>query len=388
MKREYEPRLESGENYKPSELSWDIFPTGTSVSEPKPLFVSLLRQIRELRREARHPQRKLNITAEKDFSALNKFIEQPSPFASLLWQIRELIRESRHPTKRETTALPVQIKEIWSKPHAGMPRMASLSLHVLLIALAVYPWASPIRKRPEPLGTVVTLYTPPPTKLLLRLPQNPVRSGGGGGGGKREPTPASLGRLPRAADRQFVPPDPELPKNPDPKLVVEPTIVAPQLTQLPQIHLLNIGDPFGVPGPASSGPGIGGGIGSGQGRGVGEGRGPGVGPGEGGGAGGGQSGDGPFRAGESGITSPVIIYRVEPKYSEEARRARYQGTVVLQAIIRKDGTIDILRVVRSLGFGLDANAIDALKQWRFQPGTKNGQAVDVALNVEVNFNLR
>jgi TonB family protein len=185
-----------------------------------------------------------------------------------------------------------------------------------------------------------------------------------------------------------VPPSPEPPKNPDPKLVVEPTVVAPQLAQLPQIGFLNIGDPFGVPGPPSSGPGTGGGIGSGQGRGVGEGRGPGVGPGEGGGVGGGKFSDGVFGIGSSGVTSPTVIYRVEPQYSEEARRARYQGTVVLQAIVRRDGTLDILRVVRSLGFGLDENAITALKQWRFQPGTMDGQTVDVSLNVEVNFNLR
>jgi hypothetical protein len=138
---------------------------------------------------------------------------------------------------------------------------------------------------------------------------------------------------------------------------MEPTVVAPQLP-LPQITLLNIGDPEGVPGPPSSGPGAGGGIGTGQGRGVGEGRGPGVGPGEGGGFGGGTFG-GVFRTG-GGVTSPYVIYRVEPQYSEEARKARYQGTVVLEAIVRRDGTIDIVRVVRSLGFGLDENAILAL----------------------------
>ena len=79
---------------------------------------------------------------------------------------------------------------------------------------------------------------------------------------------------------------------------------------------------------------------------------------------------------------------MEPQYSEEARKARYQGTVILQAIVRKDGTVDILRVVRSLGFGLDEKAIQALKEWRFRPGMKNGLPVDVSLNIEVNFNLR
>jgi TonB family protein len=159
--------------------------------------------------------------------------------------------------------------------------------------------------------------------------------------------------------------------------------VAPQLANLPQINLLsNIGDPNGIAGPPSAGPGQGGGIGTGQGRGVGEGKGPGAGPGEGGGAGGGV-----FRVG-GGVSPPSVVSRVEPQYSEEARKARYQGTVVLEAIVRKDGTVDILRVVRSLGFGLDENAIQALKQWRFRPGMKGGIAVDVALNIEVNFNLR
>src|SRR5207249_9418138 len=85
----------------------------------------------------------------------------------------------------------------------------------------------------------------------------------------------------------------------------------------------------------------------------------------------------------SGVTAPTVIHRVEPQYSEEARKARYQGTVVLEAIVRRDGTCDIIRVVRSLGFGLDENAMQALKQWRFRPGMRNGVPVDISLNIEV-----
>ena len=107
-----------------------------------------------------------------------------------------------------------------------------------------------------------------------------------------------------------------------------------------------------------------------------------MGPGEGGGIGGGV-----FRVG-GGVSAPSIVYRVEPTYSEEARKAKYQGVVVLSAIVRKDGTIEILKVVRGLGLGLDENAIQALKQWKFRPGMKNGVPVDVALNIEVNFSLR
>jgi TonB family protein len=84
----------------------------------------------------------------------------------------------------------------------------------------------------------------------------------------------------------------------------------------------------------------------------------------------------------------VILFRVEPEYSEEARKARYQGTVVLQAIVRRDGKVDVLQLVRSLGFGLDQNAIDALKKWRFRPAMKDGKAVDVTMNFEVTFNIR
>src|SRR5215467_2630973 len=128
---------------------------------------------------------------------------------------------------------------------------------------------------------------------------------------------------PRAADKQFVPPDPEPPKNPDPALIVEPTVVAPQIAQLRSFTVLNIGDPNGVIGPPSSGPGNGGGIGDGDGRGVGPGKGPGVGPGEDGGIGGNHFGGG------GGMTAPTLIYRIDPEYSEEARKARFQGTVIL-----------------------------------------------------------
>jgi len=90
----------------------------------------------------------------------------------------------------------------------------------------------------------------------------------------------------------------------------------------------------------------------------------------------------------SGVSPPVVILRVEPEYSELARKARIEGTVVLQAIVKRDGTVDILRVVRGLGSGLDENAVKALKQWRFRPGMNNGEPVDVSLNIEVRFNFR
>jgi TonB family protein len=89
-----------------------------------------------------------------------------------------------------------------------------------------------------------------------------------------------------------------------------------------------------------------------------------------------------------GMDKPTVLQRVPPQYTEEARRAGLNGTVVLQAVIKTDGTVDVLRVVRGLPLGLTENAINALKQWQFSPGKKNGQDVDASVNLEVNFNLR
>jgi TonB family protein len=125
-----------------------------------------------------------------------------------------------------------------------------------------------------------------------------------------------------------------------------------------------------------------GGIGTGKGRGDGKGEGPGAIDGTGGGC-----CEGTFSVG-GGVTSPVVVARVEPEYSEEARKARFEGSVLLAAVVRKDGKIDVVNILRSLGFGLDQNAIEALKKWRFRPGTKNGVPVDVRLNVEVSFHIR
>jgi protein TonB len=357
-----------------------ILKTGTTVSDSSSWLDSLITQIKELREERKHPRPQVKITAERDPRALETLVDMPSPVLSLFSDVREAIHDIIHPRKIETTVQPVEVEEIWSKPKTGLPKLISVSIHGLVVLLALVPWATSVPKTAKVNETAVLVYTP--QNLILPLTPDQNKSGGGGGGGRKTVTPPSLGKLPRATDKQIVPPDPEPPKNPDPKLIVEPTVVAPQLAQLPQINLLNLGDPNGVPGPPSAGPGVGGGIGTGQGRGVGEGKGPGVGPGEGGGNGG-----GPFRVG-GGVTPPTILSRVEPQYSEEARKARYQGTVVLEAVVKKDGTVDILRVVRSLGFGLDENAIQALKQWRFKPGMRNGIPVDVALNIEVNFNLR
>lgn len=114
---------------------------------------------------------------------------------------------------------------------------------------------------------------------------------------------------------------------------------------------------------------------------MGSGRGGGVGPGEGGGIGGGV-----FRAG-GGVSFPQLIYRVEPEYTEEPRKAKYQGTVVLNIVVDISGMVRNIRVTRSLGLGLDEKAVEAVRQWKFRPGMKDGRPVPVAASIEVTFRL-
>ncbi len=98
------------------------------------------------------------------------------------------------------------------------------------------------------------------------------------------------------------------------------------------------------------------------------------------------TGSGVYRVG-GGVTAPKLLYKTEPEYSEIARATKYQGTVTLQVEIGPDGLAHNIQVVRSLGMGLDEKAIDAVSQWHFAPGTKDGQPVTVAAAIEVNFRL-
>jgi TonB family protein len=166
-----------------------------------------------------------------------------------------------------------------------------------------------------------------------------------------------------------------------PKLVMDPTIIAPPDTPLPQNNLPQWGDPLAKLGIPSNGTGFGAGMGSGSGGGVGSGSGGGFGPGSGGGVGGGV-----FRVG-GGVSPPQVISKIDPEYSEEARKAKYSGTVTLSVVVDTDGKARNIKVVKSLGMGLDEKAIEAVEKWKFRPGVKGGQPVNVSATIEVNFRL-
>ena len=134
----------------------------------------------------------------------------------------------------------------------------------------------------------------------------------------------------------------------------------------------------------SLGSGTGGGAGTGRGSGVGPGDGSGLGPGYGGGFGGGA-----YRPG-NGVTSPVLVREVKPNYTADAMRAKIQGVVWLEAVVMQDGSVGQVRVTRSLDptFGLDQEAERTVKKWVFRPGTRQGQAVPVLIEIEMSFTLR
>jgi len=249
-----------------------------------------------------------------------------------------------------------------------------------------------------------TAKVPPARLVYLNLPGP---GGGGGGGGLRQPAPPPAARLkgpartaspvaiklPRPASQSIPPARPRRPR---------PIEAAPRPVEAPPAFLPNHALPpvvapvvsFASDGQTvaglldstasepSQGPGSGGGVGSGEGTGLGEGTGPGIGPGSGGGTGG-----GPYRQG-SGIEPPRLVREVRPRYTEEARRRTVEGEVVVEIVVRSDGRVGDVRILQRLGSGLDDRAVEAVRQWLFEPAQRLGVPVDVLVEVAVEFRLR
>ncbi|MFI5178098.1 MAG: TonB family protein [Vicinamibacterales bacterium] len=280
---------------------------------------------------------------------------------------------------------------------SGLLHGALLALLLTLASLGVFNSADTEQVVPAPAVHLVFLTSLGP-------------GGGGGGGGLKMPAPPPPAERkapkpekkpaspvppvkktpapPRTIERPPLPVATPTPQ-PPPILRPEPPRFMPQAIQAPVVPVP--AGPVDAPGaltPApssaksSNGPGAGGGVGSGQGVGIGEGRGGGIGPGSGGGTGG-----GPFQPG-SGVEPPVLLREVRPGYTEEARRQAIEGDVVLEIVVRQDGSVGNVKVTRSLGAGLEQKAVEAVRQWRFGPARRQGAPVDVVVEVSVEFKLR
>jgi TonB family protein len=258
--------------------------------------------------------------------------------------------------------------------------MIALGVHigitVLVFSPLLYTVVTKATSNPVNQGLVTPLDI---SDYTMKLPPGKDKAGGGGGGGERNPLPATRGKAPKFSFNQIAPP--MVHTKPDSK--IEATLLGPPDLKIPSPNMDNYGDPLSKLMNSSGGPGGGSGIGSGTGTGIGSGEGGGLGPGSGGGTGGGA-----YHPGTGGVGYPSCVYCPDPKYSEEARKAKYQGTVVLQAVITPDGRATEIQVVKGPGLGLEEKAVEAVKQWRFKPAMgPGGKAVPVVVPIEVTFRL-
>ncbi|HEY1219228.1 MAG: energy transducer TonB [Bryobacteraceae bacterium] len=299
-------------------------------------------------------------------------IEDPW-YKTFLQNLKEAIFPPKLPPL-ELTSQPVAVKDIWGL-YGRQKKSFFMSTAFQGVVVAAAFWIFSIPAVQQGMRKATAVFLPD----LSSAPEVKINKGGGGGG-DRSLLAASKGRLPKIAPRQFTPPAAVI-NNPNPKLVMDPSILAPPDVQMPNVNMSQYGDPLAKIGPASNGPGSGGGIGSGHGGGVGPGGGGGYGPGSDGGFGGGV-----YKVG-NGVTAPVLLYKKEPEYSEEARKAKYQGTVVLEIYVDASGRAVNPRILRSLGLGLDEKAVEAVRMWKFKPGYKDGKPVTVSAQIEVNFRL-
>ena len=277
---------------------------------------------------------------------------------------------------------PEPVKDLWGfYNHKKDGVLGSTAVHVLIAGLVVagtVTWTRP-KSHPPQRPTVVLVL---PADVPAMHPGKTL-SGGGGGGGDGDVLKASVGRLPTRALEQIAPPAVVL-RAEQPKLAVESTIVIPpEVTLVAFNHFPDLGDPMSHAPMPSNGRGRLGGMGdTGSHGGIGPGVGPGYGPGKDGGV-----GDGAYHRGQ-GASDPSVLSQVDPEFSEEARKAKFQGLCVLTIIVEADGTPSNIRIRGGLGMGLDEKAIEAVKKWRFRPSMKNGHPVRYGpVEVDVDFHL-
>jgi len=280
-------------------------------------------------------------------------------------------------------AHPVEVPFLFEQQQKRIPSaLAGSLLSHIVFALVIF-----LGVRFGAAKTVTPALLPEqPNTNIIWLSQ-PGPGGGGGGGGNRMKEPPRQAEMP-GKDKITVPVSKppkmemqEVKKEPDP--VAQLNIPAKSLAAAQDSLPGAIEAPPGPP-TLSQGSGTGGGAGTGSGTGVGPGTGSGLGPGSGGGTGGGA-----YRPG-NGVTLPRVLHEERPQYTSDAMRAKVQGTVLLECVVKPDGSVGDVQVIRSLDptFGLDQQAVVAARKWRFAPGTRLGEAVPVLITIELTFTLR
>ena len=250
------------------------------------------------------------------------------------------------------------------------PKSALISTVINVGVVALLLWIAArqtgIIAAPKPANTITLVEPPPP---LPKIPPKAVTMGGGGG--QKGPAPVSRGNPPKFAPQTLNPP--KVPPLDQPKIVVPVTVDVDPNIKMAKTDLPNLGMPNSPLIGTSMGNGKGGGLGSGNGNGLGAGS-------------GGNMGGGLRRIG-GGVSAPVVLFAPEPEFSEEARKAKVAGNVLVYLQVDTSGRPVHVRVLRGIGLGLDEKAIEAVRQYKFKPATENGKPVPVEMNVEVNFQI-
>jgi protein TonB len=291
-------------------------------------------------------------------------MKEQGVFASLISSVRDAFFAPKLPPL-VLQSKPIAVPDRMATKRSPASTAFAVGVHVVIILLVALFIASQVKvMTPAKKDASIVEVTPPP-------PIAPKVEAIGGGGGQHDLAPVSKGRLPDLAQKQLVPP--KAPPTEAPKLAIVPTVVVQKDLNLANNDMPNLGAPNSTLRGVS--------LGNGTGTGIGSGNGSGIGPGSGGNTGGGVMHIG------GGVSKPIVLYQVEPEFSEEARKAKFSGNVEVYLWVDPDGKPSHIRVVRGVGMGLDEKAVEAVRQYRFKPAMKDGKPVQVDLYVDVNFQI-
>ncbi len=325
------------------------------------------------------PRPELATTFPKEGPQLVKLapVIDDSALRSMIDNVRDLFRsETLPPLKLTSSSVP--IKDPFAVERDPLSSAVSVGVHIVIISLVAWfiytAHSHPIKPTKHVAVTAIEMPT------FIPIAPKPAAMGGGGGGGSHDILQTPKGRLPKIEKDPITPP--VVLQNINPKLAVEPAINVPKDIAVTNNNMPDLGDTKStVIGPQSNGIGAGGGMGSGRSGGIGAGTGNGLGLGTSGGIGGGL-----YHVG-SGVAAPQLIHSVDPEFTDEARRVRYQGVSSLQIVVDAQGNVQRARVLHPIGMGLDQKAIEAVKQYKFKPAMLQGRAVPVEVNIEISFHL-
>lgn len=304
-------------------------------------------------------------------------LPQESLLTGLLGNLRDFFFPEKLPPL-ELQSQPIAVADPMAVKRSPASSVLSFLLHAGIFAAIVWFIIQARNQIVAPQKVEVTQVVVPPYIPPVTAPA-PQSMAGGGGGGLHHPVEANKGHLPPVEKAPINPPELQVDH---PKLAVAPKVVMPQQIKIPDNSMPSLGIPQSTQVVMKSqGSGSGSGFGVGGGGGIGAGDGGGIGSGSVGGYGGGV-----MKVG-GGVIAPVVIHKVVPEFTDQARRVKYQGVASIGLIVDAQGNPEDVHVVHPLGMGLDQKAVEAVRQYKFKPAMFQGHPVPVQLVIEVDFHM-